>query len=296
MADLNINSVANVDSVTANDYVYISQGGSALKKIAYDDLIDSVYSNGEMFSNVAGSCAGAHNSIFRGKNLGTSYTATQAAEIAAGRFTDLFVGDYWTINGTKFVIAHFDPMWRCGDTQLTTHHIAVVPAANLYNAQMQNTESGGYIAGNEYNYTTGGYVASDMRTTNLAAATTTFENAFGSSHVLTYRDLLTTATGTYSGITNKATSWAWNDCKVELMSETMVYGQKVFGLSPYEVGCMCFQLALFRLCPEYIHTRQTYWLRNVSSATQFAYVNGDGYANNYGASLSRGVRPLALIS
>ena len=132
---------------------------------------------------------------------------------------------------------------------------------------MQNTESGAYTAGNEYNFTTGGYVASDMRTTNLAQATEKFEAAFGASHVLTYRDLLTTAVGTWNGLAGKATSWGWNNARVELMSETMVYGTPVWGLSPYEVGCFNFQLALFRLSPEAIHTRYTYWLRNVASAT-----------------------------
>ena len=38
--------------------------------------------------------AGYHNSVFRGKYLGTSVTAEQHAQIAAGTFKGLYIGDY----------------------------------------------------------------------------------------------------------------------------------------------------------------------------------------------------------
>ena len=46
--------------------------------------------------------AGFHNSIFRGKNLGTSITSEQWSAISSGTFDDLFIGDYWVINGMRF--------------------------------------------------------------------------------------------------------------------------------------------------------------------------------------------------
>ena len=45
--------------------------------------------------------AGAHNAIYRGKNLGSAVTAAQWATIQAGTFKNLFIGDYWTINDVK---------------------------------------------------------------------------------------------------------------------------------------------------------------------------------------------------
>ncbi len=39
--------------------------------------------------------AGAHNSIYRGKDLGGVITAEQLAAIRAGTFNDLYPGDYW---------------------------------------------------------------------------------------------------------------------------------------------------------------------------------------------------------
>ena len=46
--------------------------------------------------------AGAHNAIYRGKYLGTAVTDEQYAAIAAGTFDDLYIGDYWKINGVNW--------------------------------------------------------------------------------------------------------------------------------------------------------------------------------------------------
>ena len=77
--------------------------------------------------------AGFHNSIYRGKSLGTSVSDAQWASIQAGTFDDMFIGDYWTINNVRWVIAHFDYYYNIGDTNFGTHHVCVVPYTNLYN-------------------------------------------------------------------------------------------------------------------------------------------------------------------
>ena len=130
-----------------------------------------------------------------------------------------------------------------------------------------------------------------MRTSNLAQATQKIVNDFGSSHVISYRDILPNATAD-----GKSSGWAWYDCKVELMSEVMVYGTKVWANSGYEVGCINSQLPLFALAPEYIHRRFNYWLRGVESATGFALVNYSGHASYSNASRSHGVRPLFFVN
>ncbi len=40
-----------------------------------------------------------HRLVFRGKNLGSAVTTEQLAAIQAGTFEDLWLGDYWVING-----------------------------------------------------------------------------------------------------------------------------------------------------------------------------------------------------
>lgn len=246
----------------------------------------------ELYTGAARNNAGGHNSIFRGKNLGTSYTAAMSKAIQAGTFDDLFVGDYLTINGTVYRVAGFNLGKQIGDSPSLGNCMCLVPDSALYNAQMHNTDSGQYTEGAANNVTTGAYANSDMRTTNLAQATQKIVNDFGSSHVMSYRDILPNATAD-----GQASGWAWYDCKVELMSETMVYGTKVWANSGYEVGCINSQFPLFALAPEYIHRRFTYWLRGVVSATYFCYVNYNGGAADYGsASHSYGVRPFFFVN
>ena len=108
---------------------------------------------------------------------------------------------------------------------------------------------------------------------------------------MSYRDILPNATAN-----GQASGWAWYDCKVELMSETMVYGTKVWADSGYEVGCINSQFPLFALAPEYIHRRFNYWLRGVRSAADFCFVGNYGSANSYNASNSFGVRPFFFVN
>ena len=224
--------------------------------------------------------AGAHNSIYRGKNLGTSVTAEQFARIVDGTFRDLFIGDYWTISGVKYIIADFDYMYNVGDTPTTKHHIVVIPEKNMYNNVMNDT-----------NTTEGGYVASKMYTEGLDNALTSFKNAFGESHVLTYKNLLTTAAG--SGF---PTNWAWQSRQIDLMSEAMVYGQVAWRKNGYDVGCQKSQLSLFKHRHDMIQVEHNwYWLRDVFSELAFALVYNSGSANYDIASYSGGVRPFALI-
>lgn len=245
----------------------------------------------ELYTGAARNNAGGHNSIFRGKNLGTSYTSAMSKAIQAGTFDDLFVGDYLTINGTVYRVAGFNLGKQIGDKSSLGNCMCLVPDSALYNAQMHNTDSGQYTEGAANNVTTGAYANSDMRTTNLAQATQKIVNDFGSSHVMSYRDILPNATAD-----GQASGWAWYDCKVELMSETMVYGTKVWANSGYEVGCINSQFPLFALAPEYIHRRFGYWLRGVGSAAYFCGVGGYGTAGYYDASYSYGVRPFFFVN
>lgn len=245
----------------------------------------------ELYDNAAKNNAGGHNSIFRGKNLGTSFTSAMSAAIQDGSFKDIYVGDYLTINGTVYRVAGCNLIKNCGDNTAVGNNLCLVPDSALYNAQMHNTASGNYESGSVANDTTGAYANSDMRTTNLAQATEKIIADFGASHVISYRDILPNATSN-----GQASGWAWYDCKVELMSEVMVYGTKVWGNAGYEVGCLNEQFPLFRLNPESIHRRFAYWLRSVTSATDFAFVTTYGSANHTDASHPYGVRPFFFVN
>lgn len=223
--------------------------------------------------------AGLKNCLWRGKYLGDKLTDAQSAAIRDGSFKDLWLGDYWTIGGVNYRIMDFDYWYQSGDTACTTHHVVVVPDTVLYNAQMNTT-----------NVTTGGYNGSAMRTSNLNSAKTTIKNAFGASHILSHRELLTNAVSN-----GNSSGWAWFDADIELMSEHMVYGARAWGGGAhvgYDVGNAKSQLSGFKARGDMEHTRSGwYWLRDVYSATHFCGVGNGGDANNGGASNSNGVRP-----
>ena len=224
---------------------------------------------------------GLHNALYRGKYLGDSLTAEQSAAIRAGTFEDLYIGDYWTIDGVNYRIADFDYFRRAGDTECTTHHVVIVPDTNLDSQKM-----------NDSNITTGGYTGSKMYTDYMATAKNKIIAAFGSGHILSHREYLTNAVAN-----GRPSGGAWFDSTIELMSEQMVYGGKVFaptsdGSSVPTVHTVANkQLNLFRHRPDMISNRQTFWLRDVVSAAAFAHVYDGGDAGSYTASTSRGVRP-----
>lgn len=221
-----------------------------------------------------------HRNVYRGKNLGSSVTAAQKAAIQAGTFDDLFIGDYWVINGVTWVIADMDYFYNCGNIAFTKHHLVIVPNDKLYDAKM-----------NDSDVTTGGYAGSKMRTNNLDSAKATIAAAFGDM-VLSHREYLTNAV-----TDGNPSAGGWFDSTVDLMSEIMVYGTYMFAPAnngvtiPTRYTVAKQQLALFALNPRAINNRQYIWLRDVVSASLFALVGDNGLANNYAASLSVGVRP-----
>lgn len=295
MANKDINTVTNSSDITNNDYIYISKSGSNLQKIKFDTFINQLYTNGTLFSNVTDDAAAAHNSIYRGKNLGTSFTSSQSTVITNGTFKDIFVGDYWNINGRKYMVAGCDCAYRCGDNINLGHHVVIVPDTTLYSAQFKNTESGAYEAGN-INNITGGYIDSDMRNTNLAQATSIIEGDFGADHVLSYRDSLTNSIGTLHNLISVAGSRSWTDCKVELLSEIMLFGTMIAGMGIYESSIFKTQLPLFRYAPHKINLRAIYWLRNIGTSATFAGVQSSGTVTYVESSKICGVRPFALIA
>lgn len=268
-------------SVTGTEQMLIHDG-NGVKVITVENLHKGLQTDIDSVRNVLADGAGAHNSIYRGKNLGTSVTAEQYAAISSGKFTDLYIGDYWVIKGVTYRIAAFDYYYNCGDTNFTKHHAVIVPDTSLYKAQM-----------NTSNVTTGGYTGSAMYKSNLAQAKTTIKAAFGSAHVLTKRELLTNAVNG-----NTPSGWAWFDSDVELMNEVQVYGSVAWGAhdgNGYNVASGDGQFPLFMFDRTKLHNREDYWLRDVSSATAFSYVSYYGIANDYYASGSFGVRPAFCI-
>ena len=226
-----------------------------------------------------------HNSYPRCKYLGTSITDAQNTAIKNRTYDDLFIGDYWTINGINWRIVAIDYYYNVGDTNFDKGNVIVMPDTVLYNAQMNATDT-----------TAGAYHGSLMRTQNLNSARTIAQNAFG-SHLANHRILLANAVDS-SG----PSGWSWYDSDgVELPNEVQIYGTRVWGsaLKGYDVGTQKQQFPLMALAPQFVNTRQDYWLQDVSSTSvsgHFAGVYDVGFAGYHNASYSLGVRSSVTLS
>ena len=269
--------------------VLLIHDGSGVKQISAANLkkdVKELINTAQATINaIATTGAGAHNAIYRGIYLGSAVTEAQWAAIKAGTFEDMYIGDYWTIGGVNYRIAAFDYYYRAGDTDMTTHHVTLVPDANMYTHVMNDT-----------NITTGAYVGSKMYTEGLTQAKTTINSAFGEAHVLNHRQYLQNAT-----TDGYASGGSWYDSTVELMTEQNVYGGKIFSniqngtalANSYTLDKSQYPLFAFR--PDMISNRQWFWLRDVVSASYFADVRHDGHANCDLASNALGVRPAFSI-
>lgn len=277
ISGVNLSELDQINSLSSGDKILI--GTSAGNK--------SIGANDALFAILDSFIPVEQRRItFRGKNLGTILTNRQKTNIQNGTFKDLFLGDYWVIGGRNWRIVDFNYWYNCGDTAFTKHHLVIMPDNVLYNAQMNTT-----------NITTGGYVGSEMYINNLENAKTIVNSTFRDA-VLTHREYLTNT------VTNgRPSEGAWYDSNVELPNECMMYGHLHF--SPVSDGSVIpkihtiskTQLALFQVVPKFIVDRSyNQWLRDVVSASTFAYLNNNGLATNYNASSTTyGVRPVFPI-
>ena len=269
----------------------ISSEISTIKTGAYGEQVRDAIISASNKINENGPTVGLTD-IYRGRNLGSgstfaaASTSDQRTAISSGTFNNLFIGDYWTVNGVVYRIADFNYWKRVGDSDLTTNHIVLVPDNNMGSGRM-----------NASNDTTGGYVNSEMYTdtttpSKLNAARTKIANDFG-NYLLSHKRYFPNAT------TDGAQSaGAWYTSTVDLMNELMVYGSyircKKSGTS-YIITADKSQLALFRLDPTKINIRANYWLLDVVSSAAFALVNSYGIADSYNATSPNGVRPVFAV-
>lgn len=263
---------------------FVDSANGETKKALVDDLLKSIIPNN----------AGAHNGIYRGKDItDLFYNGTLSQQIAAGTFDDIFIGDYiiGKVSKRKYLVADINYRLNMGDTECTTPHILMVPEKIMGTAKMNDT-----------NITTGAYVGSKMYTEYLAPFKAVIQNDFETSHIVQHRNLFANA------VTNGYESaGGWFDSTIELMNEIMVYGSNIFhniqnGANlAYNYTMDKQQLSLFRLKPALTVARNDagerywYWLRDVVSASNFADVYANGGAHCSGASGAYGVRPAFLI-
>lgn len=223
----------------------------------------------------------------RDRSLGTP-TTEHFEMIASDKYNELFLGDYWTVDGVDWVIGDFKFWYNTGDTACTKPHVAAFPRNNLYSYKFNPTST-----------TEGGYVGSDLYKNGLTQAKQMVDAAFGSDHILSHREILVNAVAN-----GKPTGTDWYYSTVELMNENMVYGGRQFSPMPdgIDPGSTCknytidkSQLSLFRYEPWLACNRNWYWLRDIVSETAFASAHNYCFASCAISSTNGGVRPVVGI-
>ena len=226
---------------------------------------------------------------------------------AAGNFAGLRVGDYIDVplvsasnvaaqQSVRFLLAHFDPYYQCGDSA-KGHHIAFIASAPVAVAKtVTGVANDSYLMWNTANTNQGtADVKNPYLNSNLKAWEKLFEACLPeglTKYLLTQRVLLEERYSA-SGALSDSNSWSWQDIgKVWSPSEMEVYGCPVWGTKGYSVGFDC-QFDLFRDTAHRLNgTRYSWWLRSVvgGSSSSVCCVGSYGSAG-CGSATSVWVRP-----
>nr|DAE16237.1 MAG TPA: hypothetical protein [Siphoviridae sp. ctS0613] len=212
-----------------------------------------------------------HRNIFRGKHLGESITEEQLEVIRDGSFADLYVGDYWEINGVKYRIADINYWKNVGypeSEKVQKPHVLIVPDTILGSGQMDTGNS-----------TSGGYKSSTMKTVRLNQIANSLPDAF--KNILISHRIFSDGT--------------WITASIDLMNEVMVHGTYICTDNSNKQTSDTQQLSLFGLVPELKVVGVNYWLRNVAGSQTYTLVSQYGDASTDAATSTYGIRPVFAI-
>ena len=221
-----------------------------------------------------------HRAFPRGKYLGNTFSTAQAAAITNGSFNELWVGDFWTINGVNYRIVDVN-CYR----EVSVPHLVIMPDAPLYKAAWDATT----------NRTTGGYWNANLVKNGLTTAETMIKSAFGPTRVLQYGTSLPPSTDA----TGRPNNLEQRSVYLEIPCEFQIFGARVVGTEGttkwFNARRGSRQLALFSHWGLYgVANDLDFWLRDTSTEHAYALVLREG-ASLDDAGTMHGVRPLFLV-
>lgn len=258
--------------------VFIIDGSNGTKKISAEDLRFALFNDiPEM-----------HRNMFRGKNLGSSFTVAQKTAVQNGTFDDLWIGDYWVIGDNTYRIADMDyfiDAGSSGESRFSQHHLVIVPDDGLVNATGHSDRSNKSV----------GYANLDVAKTGVASAASIISNAFQSNliSVPVFR-----VTGRNSVGTPIAVSW--DSLQADIMNSCMIFGNdygETMNLSTYNTY-KSTEFSLFRLNPKFIQSKAaaSYWTSTqVVSDPSLVIVSANGNPSIGTYNSNRSVRPFFCI-
>ena len=161
------------------------------------------------------------------RDLTNKYTIEElSAKVTSGDFSGLHIGDYITKKvkvgsyqerELDFVIAGFDYFLGMGDTELTTHHLVMVPDTAFFETMKMNdtaTTAGGYYGSQGHG------IASAAYTAGTGGALTNVD----ADYEMFLRSTLEPDDGTYTFVRNSSGKW-------ELNSEVVGTALNAYGIT-----------------------------------------------------------------
>ena len=158
-----------------------------------------------LYSATSENQAAFRNGIFRGKNLGTAVSDEQWAQIKAGTFDDMFIGDYWVINNITWRIAAFDYL----KVPYDRHHLVILPDNDFGTSALHDDSTA-------YN----GYLSTYLHNTYIPnTVKPIIQSAFGSEHILTHYLMLSNGADSI-----KDNAFAYTSVDIVIPSEEQLFG------------------------------------------------------------------------
>ena len=182
MADVRIQDFnENWKPDTNNDFLMTFNDGSESKT----RLRDAFYS-------LVPDGAPTHNNVFRGQNLG-ALNATHIANIQNGSFHDMFIGDYFSINGSNYVIAGINYKRHHGDNNMDLgNHLVLMPSDwSKTPTEALNPNGSTTHFMNDTDTTAGGFANTKLYKTYLPQIQQKLETDFG-AHLMNFRTIVST--------------------------------------------------------------------------------------------------------
>lgn len=284
--------------------VRIQDFGENSKPDANNDFVMTFNDNSESktrlrdaFYSMVPDGAPTHNNLFRGWNLG-ALNSTHIANIQNGSFKDMFIGDYFSVNGSNYVIAGINYKKGHGDNSSLGNHLVLMPqdwSKTPTQTLAPDSKTTHYM--NDTDTTAGGFANTKLYKTYMPLIQRKLEADFG-SHLLNFREVVSTHVDN-SGAPDKG---EWRDAKLGIPNEVMIYGTTLNGnnknTSWHNIGDENSQLPLMRLndVERNFNRIGAIWLRDIHSASVFAFASSFGDAYWAGASTTwAGVRAFFLI-
>ena len=233
------NLVAAINELSSNQGELSSSLSSANTKLSalettsvthqeYLDVLnehDKIWLNDGVSGYQACTRDGFHNSIARGKCLGTEITTEQWETIRNKRFLDMYIGDWWKINGRAYWIGAFG--WRnmYGGTYTANGDVVLLSYLQSPEVQWGSTTdvSGGFAASELYTAESNGSNNYQFRLQQIL-------EDLGEEHVLS-----TTGTGTNNGTYAFQISTAVDPDTHQVTAVKNVPGYQVAPLTVYNV-------------------------------------------------------------